>query len=200
MSPGFLSKADPSGIGQVQQQISDFSIEQLRLGQASIGAVTPRFANVCIETALLRQGIQIVNGYGEETHYSQETKKLKIKYADVELEFEKVRREQFPEQVSRLTCIYLADRNSEGRKLVQEMLGVHVEIMDVKIVYQLAISKVDVDWFDCYIGEPSEDYIIQYWKGLPKTDAPKWEYLLDGMIEIEDNSLLNVLENGVTIN
>ncbi|MEZ8095616.1 hypothetical protein ACED51_16080 [Photobacterium swingsii] len=199
MSPGFLSKADPDGIGQFQKQITDFSIEQLKLGHAGLGVITPRFANVCIETALLRQNKPVINGYGDETLYSDETKELKIKYADAELAFENIRREQFPEQVSRLACIYLAERTDEGRSLVQEMLGDHVEVMDVKIVHLFALSQVDVSWFDSYIDEANDEFIVKYWNGQAQTDAPKWEYLLEGMIEIEDNSLINVLDNGATI-
>lgn len=195
------SPAFPTGIGKTQKQITEFSIEQLANGdlETGMGMVTPRFANVCIETALLRKGQKIVNGYGQETIYSQETKDLKIKYADAELEFERVRRKYFSDKVSRLICIYLAERTKHGRELVQSMFGINVDVLEVKITHQLAISKVDVSWFDLYIDHPNEDYIIQYWSGSSKNEVPRWEYLLEGRIELEDSSLLHVLDNGTTI-
>ncbi|MFH4511517.1 hypothetical protein WKI32_11060 [Vibrio alginolyticus] len=79
------------------------------------------------------------------------------------------------------------------------MLGDNVEIMDVKIVHLFALSKVDVSWFDNYIDEAKDEFIVKYWNGQAQSDTPKWEYLLEGMIEVEDNSLLNVLDNGATI-
>jgi hypothetical protein len=190
--------ADPGGIGLGQKRIGDHAIDDLRYGKAQLGAVTPRLAAVGIEAALLRNDIKITDGYGREILYSEEGRAERIKRADIELEFEHYRRQHYPEKVSRLTCIYLAKRTSAGARLIHSMLVADAEILNVKIPVCLAITRADVSWYDEYVSNPEQEFIESYWSGRQFSETESWEYLLDGSIEVEDSSLLKVLEQGAS--
>lgn len=194
-----MALADPDGIGRSQKKIDSHPIDDLRNGKAQLGAVTPRLVAVGIEAALLRNDIKIIDGYGREILYSEEGRAEKIKRADIELEFEHYRRQHYPEKVSRLTCIYLAERTEAGVNLIHSMLGPEVEILDVKSSFCLDITKADVSWYDRYALNPKQEYIENYWSGTQFSEREAWEYLFDGCIEIEDESLLMVLNNGASL-
>lgn len=198
-SPNLMALADPDGIGLSQKRIDAHPIDELRYGKAQLGAVTPRLVAVGIEAALLRSDIKIIDGYGRETLYSEEGRAEKIKRADIELEFEHYRRQHYPEKVSRLTCIYLAERTVSGVNLIHSMLGPEVEILDVKISVCLGITKADVSWYDEYVLNPKQEYIENYWSGMQFSEKESWEYLFDGCIEVEDKSLLTVLDDGASL-
>lgn len=198
-TPNFIALADPKGVGLCQKRIDDHPINDLRHGKVQLGVVTPRLVAVGIEAASLRNDIKIVDGYGRETLYSEEGRAEKIKRADIELDFEQHRRQHYPEKVSRLTCIYLAERTAAGVNLIHSMLGPEVEILDVKISVCLSITKADVSWYDEYVLNPEQEYIENYWSGMQFSEKETWEYLFDGCIEIEDKSLLTVLDRGASL-
>ncbi|CAG0986242.1 hypothetical protein ANRL4_02189 [Anaerolineae bacterium] len=139
----------------------------------------------------------MVNGYGEEVLVSDETRQFLLKSSEVELEFERVRRLVSPNSVSRLSCIWLAERTPEGEQHIKDMLGHDVYILNVRITTALNLSRVDTAWFDQYWHEDKSEYIERYWSGQPQSGTPKWEYLLDGEIQVEDQQQLEfVKRNG----
>lgn len=198
-TPNLMALADPEGIGRIQKKVEEYTIEELRHGSAELGAITPRFVSVGIEAALLRNNTKITDGYGREILYSKESRSEKIKRADIELEFEHYRRQNCPEKVSRLTCIYLAERTAAGTKLIHYLLGDEVQILNVEITFCLAITKADVSWYDEYALNPRKEYIESYWSGQQFSENESWEYLLDGCIEVENDSLLAVLDHGARV-
>ncbi|MEH1808925.1 MAG: hypothetical protein ACYTXT_11020 [Nostoc sp.] len=49
------------------------------------------------------------------------------------------------------------------------------------------MSTFDTSWFDLYHHHSKQEYIEKYWQGVgldPK--SPKWEYLVDGIVEVND--------------
>lgn len=198
-SPNFMALADPEGIGRSQKRIDSHPIDDLKNGKAQLGAVTPRLVAVGIEAALLRNDIKIIDGYGREILYSEQGRAEKIKRADIELEFEHYRRQHYPEKISRLTCIYLAEKTDAGKNLIHSMLGPEVEILEVKSSFCLGITKADVSWYDQYALNPKQEYIENYWSGIQFSEREAWEYLFDGCIEIEDEILLRVLNDGASL-
>jgi len=106
---------------------------------------------------------------------------------DIELAFEEVRRYIAPQAVSRLACIWVAENTSIGQAHIRKMLGFNTLILKVKIPAATGVSKVDTSWFDLYCTDSKQEYIEKYWQGAeldPK--VPKWEYLVDGVIEVND--------------
>jgi hypothetical protein len=114
-----------------------------------------------------------------------------LRIGDIELAFEEARRQHLPEGASRLASLYLADDSDLGRAHVRAMLGPSVLLLPVVVPLALRVSKVDTRWFDLYCRDPKAEYLEKYWLSFPcNRDAPTWEYLVDGMIEVHDRAAL----------
>lgn len=195
-SPNALASVDP-GVMAVHQPLSEVSIVDLSNGQLPSSAVSPRAIGEIIRPGILRNNMQIANGFNEVELISAETKQDAIQCSDVELEFERVRRIVAPTATSRLSCIYLAERSQSSIDMLKVMLGRHVYILDVKIVFQLSLTKVDSAWFDSYFETQNPIDVSNYWLGIEKPGGGKWEYLLDGAIEVEDPlQLIHIRQHG----
>jgi hypothetical protein len=126
----------------------------------------------------------------EDTKWFSEGNVEKInKLAETEIAFEKVRRLVNSSLPTRLTCIYLAEDNLEGRTMLQNMFPSkkNFRIVPIKIRFCDKIHKADSKWISNY--ELTGDFlsIENYWKGLQFDDQPQFEYLLDGQIELADS-------------
>lgn len=109
-----------------------------------------------------------------------------------ELELERIRREFYPSQVSRLHGIYMwGDEQSAKRgEKWREIEGNHFHadyLVEVGFTYS-RLSKVDTNWIDEYLlpdsvplNRNSIDWMHSYWKGdaYPKSE-PLWEYIAEG--------------------
>lgn len=185
MSPNALALLD-KGVGEVHQFIDHTPIDDLAMGLHPPSAVTPRAAGEIVRAGILRQGMKIANGFNEVELMSEETKQDALRSSDVELTFEEIRRESAPSAVSRFSCLYLAERSAEGEAMLRAMLGRNVYILRVRLMLTLRLTKADAAWFDgCFHSNDIED-ARRYWQGLEKPGGKNWEYLFDGVLEVED--------------
>jgi hypothetical protein len=184
-SPNYLAKIDP-GVGGVHRPIEGLSIEELRQNGYQGGAITPRSTTLLIKAAILRQGQRMVDGYGNEILISEEERERILNLFDAELRIEEVRRSDYADRVSRLSCIWLADATQMGRQHLTNMLGPYVYITEVSISNCLSLSKVDTYWYDKFLESGDDDDIHRYWSGVAASNDATWEYLLDGEITVND--------------
>ena len=108
-SPNALALLD-AGVGQMHSPIEYTTITGLEQGRPRTGALSPRAVNEVIRAGILRQGQMIANGLGELELMSEPTRQFAIQCSDAEIAFEKARRQVPPHAVSRLNCLYLAER------------------------------------------------------------------------------------------
>jgi hypothetical protein len=184
-SPNALAVVD-RGVGEIHRFIDNTPIEDLAAGLHPPSAVTPRAAGEIVRAGILRQGMQIANGFNEVELMSDETKQDALRSSDVELAFEKVRREVMPSAVSRLSCLYLAERSAEAEAILRAMLGRNVFILRVRPMLTLRITKADAAWFDGFFESNDIEDARRYWQGIEKPGNGNWEYLFDGVLEVED--------------
>jgi hypothetical protein len=195
-TPNFIASID-RGISETYRSIGNISIEELRRIGPYGNIVTPRAGSVLIKAAMLRNNRSYLDGYGYEIRVSEDARTEVLRLADQELEFERVRRIVNNNYVSRISCLWLAERNEQGRAHIKSMLGEHIYILDVAVTVNMALTRVDTAWFDAYWVDPREEYIQGYWSQLPFGNTPKWEYLFDGELSIEDRAqLAHVVKNG----
>ncbi len=195
-TPNFIARID-SGIAETHRHIGNISLEELRTVGPQGNVVTPRTGHVLMKAAMLRNHVSHLDGYGQEVLVSPETRNELLRLADQELEFERVRRVAGGNLVSRISCLWLAERNEQGISHVRSMLGDHVYFLDVAITCNLALTRTDTSWFDAYWNEPREEFAQGYWSQSPFGNTPNWEYLLDGEIVVENpEQLAHVINNG----
>lgn len=175
-----------NGVGEIYRFIDDTPLEDLALGLHPPSAVTPRAAGEIVRAGILRQGMKIANGFNEVELMSDETKQDALRSSDVELAFERARREVAPSAVSRLSCLYLAERSAEGEAMLRAMLGRNVYILRVRTLLTLRLTKADPAWFDCFFESNEIEDARRYWRGIKKPGTESWEYLFDGVLEMED--------------
>lgn len=170
-----------------EPDLRSLSIEQLKYGPVLGGMYSsPRAVECLIKAPILRNGQHIRMGVPPNTYYlSAEDEAKLLKMSEVELVFEDIRRTVAPQAPSRLNCLWLAENNEHGRKHINEMLG-NVYILSVEIAHEVNKCRVDTQWFDGYWKEPNLDYVEKYWKSEQANAEPKWEYLLEGTINIID--------------
>lgn len=185
LTPDLSARLDP-GAAETYRPIGSIPIEELHSVGPYGNAVTPRAGYVLIRAAALRNNKSYLDGYGHEISISPESRCHLLRMADQELEFERVRRAVNKSLVSRISCLWLAERNEQGISHIREMLGGHVFILDVAIETCLALTRVDTSWFDAYWREPREEFAEGYWSQSQFSDNPRWEYLLEGSIVIEN--------------
>lgn len=50
---------------------------------------------------------------------------------------------------------------------------------------------MDTKWFELYCSDPKAEFLERYWSSAPFNGAPpNWEYLVDGVIEVDDPASL----------
>lgn len=192
-TPNLLALAD-KGVGEMHQSIDKTSIEQLSRGYIKPGAVTPRAIGEVVRGGILRSGQDILNGFDQVEQMSKETRRDAIACSDAELFFESVRREVAPDSPSRLSCLFLAERTDSGLKMLQSMFGKDRYILNVEIIIQLKMSRVDSAWFDDYFHSKNEDNAVNYWLGKQMNDEECWEYLFDGAFKVADQEQLEYIK------
>src|SRR5690554_5382913 len=193
-SPNYLASIEP-GLGAVHKPVENFSIEDLRQSGYQGGAVTPRSATILIRAAMLRRRLHMVDGHGNEILVSAQEKQRILELSEAELSLEQLRRSDYPDKVSRLSCLWLADANEEGANHIKSMLGDQIYMVNVKVSNQLALSKANTHWFDEFIRTADMDYAHRYWAGDAAPHGGRWEYLLDGEIVISDPEQLEYIRS-----
>lgn len=124
-----------------------------------------------------------------------------VKKADLEIEFERRRRKINYGASSRLSCVYLVDNDIDGRTVLQNMfVGTFGRplIVEVDILNNMELTKCDHHWLQKYYEEPNDEYIVNYWTGVPLNDKfPSWEYLLEGTIVLTLQEQANQIDRHV---
>ena len=70
--------------------------------------------------------------------------------------------------------------------MLRAMLGQNVYILRVRPILTLRLTKVDAAWFDGFFDLNDIEDARRYWQGVGKPDGDSWEYLFDGVLEVED--------------
>ena len=197
-APEFAALCDP-GLRAVQKTVDDLSVEEIRDQGLSTGIVTPRGARYGIESAIIRGGGNVGIGVENTQWLSQNERRQRLSIGDIELEFEKGRRRVAPAEVSRLSCLWVADNSPVGRTHIENMLPGSFALT-VSIPAAINVSRVDTAWFDKYCEEHKEEYIENYWEGIQASEEPTWEYLVNGVIKaVDENELRIVRERGAKV-
>jgi hypothetical protein len=185
-SPDFAASCEP-GLAASHRCIKDIPIESLMQSGTPMGVLSPRASWYVWAAAIIRSGGHVGIGSIDTKWFPKSHMDRIVCIGDIELAFEKVRRDIAPQAVSRLACIWVAENTSIGQAHIRSMLSVNTLILKVKIPTANGVSKVDTSWFDLYCTDFKQEYIEKYWQGVvldPK--VPKWEYLVDGVIEVND--------------
>jgi hypothetical protein len=128
-----------------------------------------------------------------------ELEKKIVKKGDLEIEFERGRREYNFGAPSRLSCIYLMGEDIDSRFDLRDMfidIFIRPLVVEVKILNNLELMKFDYRWIDQYYESPNEEFIKNYWNAVPYDDVnPKWEYLLEGTILMANEEQIEQVAN-----
>ncbi|OGW43824.1 MAG: hypothetical protein A2Y66_06985 [Nitrospirae bacterium RBG_13_41_22] len=199
-SPDFVAAVD-RGVFDCHKSIRDTDIELIERGHMLHGAYTPRGLWFIQAAYQIRAGDYRRWSATSSAHFSDKEAEYISKMGAVELAFERRRREVAPQAASRLSCLYVADDNEDGRSHLKRMLGYGVHLLKVTIPLAIRVTRCDTYWFDAYSAEPNPDYIDKYWSGACRYEKrPTWEYLVDGMIEANDPEGMEYLrKHGVNI-
>lgn len=178
-------------------------LEQLLVNEKAVqlGFSSPRFNYITLAN-WYNNGTQIgIGSKNEIIHFYSRTEIEKIlKTARLEIDFEKVRRIVNPLFPSRLTCIFLAEDNLEGRTMLKNMFYKRKSnflIEKIKIEYAFLFHKVDYRWIEIYEEDNREEYIYSYWLGKPFDKYPQFEYLLEGQISIKNEEALALIKKKI---
>ena len=150
--------------------------------------ISPRLTYVML-SCWHRNNYKIGIGLEDAKWLSEGNVEKITKLAATEIEFEKGRRLVDSSLPTRLTCIYLAEDNLEGRIMLQNMFPSkkNFRIVPIKIRHGYKIHKADSKWISKYELTGDFSSIENYWKGLQFDDQPQFEYLLDGQIELSNS-------------
>ncbi|WP_423148472.1 hypothetical protein [Rubrolithibacter danxiaensis] len=153
-----------------------------------IGFASPRLA-------ILKYSKVANNGYklaqGEEVPVKWLPDNVVNRYhkiAQLEVEFERIRRLIAPNAASRLSAIFLAADNLDGRLMLQNMFNSFTSflIAPIEVKYIHRIHKADSKWIAHYEQSPSEQLILSYWLGAPSDNEPQYEYLIEGIVQLKN--------------
>ncbi len=196
-SPDFAALTDP-GLAAAHQPLRDVPIHVLRTGGVPQGVPTPRATWYVWAAAWVRRGGHVGMGTQNTKWLRREDLDKILSLGDIELAFEEGRRKFAPDGSSRLASLYVADDSDVGRAHVRAMLEPDITILRVTIPFALRVNRVDTKWFDLYCHDPKPAYIESYWSSVAFDSAtPTWEYLVDGMIEVDDpDGLAYIRERG----
>lgn len=113
---------------------------------------------------------------------------LSLARFEKEIAIEMVRRERYPEQVSRLHGLYAWENQETAvrceRKWRQQHFS-HENLMEIGFSFSQS-SRVDTQWIDDFVlapealGRSDETWMDEYWRGQSRNRQPHWELLLEG--------------------
>lgn len=193
-TPNLMGLVD-EGLRATHRHINEISIEELRSTGPYGNVLAPRVATYLIPGAIWVAGQALVNGYGQEVQISEGKKTNMIEMRDAELAFEVGRRRYAPNSTSRFSCIWLAENSPEGEAVLRHMFGNSSDILIVPmtITHELSLSRADARWFEEYCYSPSEKKVENYWKEIPHPDGSRWEWMLDGRVELSSTKDLELI-------
>jgi hypothetical protein len=158
------------------------NIKDLKYKGQNLGGLTPTAMNYINIASGIREGLNIQKG---TIRFTADQEKRIIDRSRIEIKFEIERRKYAKNAVSRLECVYVADKEST----IKEMFNYHPDLLifKVKIAEALNYTQVDSKWYDEYYKTRTKKYIKKYWTGQGHDEnISNWEYLVDGLIIIDD--------------
>jgi hypothetical protein len=189
-SPDYFAGLDP-GLKEAHNSMRDVDIDELRFKAFEYpGIPTPGAGTAIWMGSMLRAGNTLHLGALNPKPLPKKEVKYALMKSDIELEFEAARRRIAPKAVSRLNCLYVADDIMVIKSIAN--LDSKAPVLRVRIAKGSLVSRVDMSWFDdfavayrkCNEAQCNE-FVNNYWMSNPhKSGNCKWEYLVDGMIEV----------------
>ncbi|MFC7773902.1 hypothetical protein [Flavobacterium sp. GCM10027622] len=166
------------------------------LDATQIGFSSPRFLNLTI-TNWSRNGLKVGLGIENAQYYSKEKLKKFARISELEIEFERVRREIDNNLPSRLCCIFLALDNFDSRTMLKNMFWdkTNFIIAPIEIKYKHRFHQADSKWIEEYEKTKHKSAIENYWLGKNFDNNPEYEYLLEGLIELCDSKDREYIKN-----
>ena len=127
-----------------------------------------------------------------------------VRIGNLEIEFERARREYNYAAPSRLSCIYLVEDNIDGKLVLSDMFKGAFKnpmIFEVSLLNKMEIMRFDHHWIDLYYKDPQEKYLKSYWTSeMFNEKQPSWEYLLEGTIQMTDIEQKKIIDTYVEQN
>ncbi|AZQ59837.1 DUF2441 domain-containing protein [Maribacter sp. MJ134] len=155
------------------------------LDSTKLGFVGPRFQYVALSN-WARNGLKIGLGITNTKLYSDTDIEKIHRIAELEIEFEKIRRLIDSNLPSRFTCLFLAEDNIDGRTMLKNMFSnrKNFRIAPVEVDF-IKVHKADSKWIDAYERNKNIHLIKSYWKGENYDANPQYEYLVDGIVKLK---------------
>lgn len=174
--------------------VRNVPIEVLRQAHSIVGALESR-GIALIQASMLRAGVNV--GWGVPPYpfapMTSEQQEAVLGQAEFELRLEGTRREKSPGAPSRLSCIWIADDDVEGRNYVHELVGIDAFLLPVQITFALRLARLDIRWLSGDVSGLADEQLLGYWSGAPSSDQPLWETPVDGAIRCTDDHELQRL-------
>lgn len=194
----YIGAVDP-GIAVTHRAIGDIPIEDLPSFGLHGNVISPRCARYFIPAAILDMGQTIVNGHGIPWELSDGQRARITALRDMELAFERGRRQFAPDVPSRLSCIWLAESNDTGRSVIRSIFP-KAYIAHVRVLRCTAIAMADMTWFDDYYNIAKPEFIKNYWMGKAHPTTPRPEVLVNGVIDFTDpEQLMHIRKHGARL-
>ncbi|OBQ52803.1 DUF2441 domain-containing protein [Tamlana sp. s12] len=156
------------------------------INSTQFGFVSPRFQYIIISnwaTNGLKVGIGTIN----TKFYSNSDIERIHKIAKLEVEFEKVRRQINSNLPSRLTCIFVAEDDIDGRNMLRNMFFNRTKFHIAPVVLNSIKShKADSKWITDYEKTKKISSIVKYWQGIDFDKHHQYEYLIEGVVRLEN--------------
>lgn len=155
-----------------------------------IGFISPRFQYITL-SSWVRNGLKIGIGLTNPKMYSKSDIERIHRIAELEIEFEKIRRIVNKNLPSRLSCIYLAENSFEGRTMLKNMFlnkKTKFLITEIEITEYIAFHKADSKWIVNYEITKDVTAVINYWLGKDFDNLPEYEYLVEGILNLKNES------------
>lgn len=158
----------------------------LDIDSISIGFASPRFQYIIL-SRWARDGLKIGIGAANTKFYTDCKVERIHRIANLEIEFEKIRREIDSNLPSRLSCIYVAEDNIGGRIMLRNMFynkrNFHIAQVNIAA---LKLHKADSKWISAYEEKQNKCFIENYWRGLNFDKNPQYEYLVEGIVYLKN--------------
>jgi hypothetical protein len=180
-TPNYVAYWDPN-FASHHCNAKCLDIKDLKYKGQNLGGLTPTAMHYINIASGIREGLHIQKG---AIKFTVDQEKRIIEKSKIEIKFEIERRKYAKNAVSRLECLYVADKES----VIKEMFNYHPDLLifKVKIAEALNSTRVDSKWYDEYYKTRTKKYIKKYWTGQSHNESiSNWEYLVDGLIIIDD--------------
>lgn len=103
-----------------------------------------------------------------------------------ELALEEIRKSEFPQYPSRMSCLYVSQSQEEAEKWFEFFSGIRPTFQIVKIKVNGRVFRGNAEL--CFDGTPDKEENLRlakkYWQLAESDSEPIWEILVDGELEV----------------